>query len=291
MFLRSGAHAPDPNFNFNSRIQIQIRLSLSPPHAPHQNPKKPVRVPFFVFVFGLCLPVASARAGQCCRRSPTHLPCVPVTCPRLARFPISSRPAPIPSPDPQSPSPEPLSSPHPISPPSPTLHSSARSRTRASDAESLIQSTLCTETTTVTDGTSIQDAALWSGQVGSCRVNLGHPLSISAAQFRARVSALLYSVLSCSALLCSLEPEVSVLIWHSRFLDSVGLPSYPFEIAWRLDSRTHGLRTTDFGLWPHNSHNPHPHLQSTSLLRQKCQSDNICIDYRVLNSHHFAALH
>lgn len=81
-----------------------------------------------------------------------------------------------------------------------------------------------------------------------------------AAQFRARVSAL-----PCFVLLCSLEPEVSVLIWHSRFLDSVGLPSYPFEIAWRLHSRTHGLRTTFYDLRLHNLHG-HPRLHDASPL-------------------------
>lgn len=209
MFLRSGAR---PRPNFNSRIQIQIRLSLSPPHAPHQKPKKPVRVPFL----RLCLRSLSLSTGRIRASwsvlSPVANPSsvctrdVPHVHPRLARFPISSRPAPIPSPDPQSPSPEPLSSPHPISPPSPTLHTSAhtvgRERVVACGAGSLtqIQSILGTETTTVTDGTSIQVAALWSGQVGSCRVDLGHPLSISAAQFRARVSALPCFVLLCSAL-------------------------------------------------------------------------------------------
>lgn len=62
-----------------------------------------------------------------------------------------------------------------------------------------IQSILGTETTTVTDGTSIQVAALWS-------IDLGYPLSISAAQFRARVSALPCFVLLCSTLSCPALP-------------------------------------------------------------------------------------
>lgn len=176
-----------------------LSLSPSPPHAPHQKPKKPcVRpslslsssAPPFASASASASvpPFASARTGQTADS---------IANPRRAHDWQTSlyRPAPLPS-TPRSPF---------FATPSPTLHTSAhtvgRERVVACGAGSLtqIQSILGTETTTVTDGTSIQDAALWSGQVGSCRVNLGHPLSISAAQFRARVSALLYPALSCSA--------------------------------------------------------------------------------------------
>lgn len=197
MFLRSGARPPAPT---STRVSKSVSLYH---HRMHhiKNPRSPCVCPFFVFVFGLCLclPVASARAGQCFRRSLTHLPCVPVTCPMCTHdwhaslYRPVSHPSQAPIPNRRAPSPFPrhTRSHH-------HLHTSARSRTRASDAESLIQSTLGTGTTTVTDGTSIQVAALWSVRVGS--VDLGHPLSISAAQFRARVSALPCFVLLCSAL-------------------------------------------------------------------------------------------
>lgn len=128
---------PNPNLSLYHHRMHHVKI-----------PRSPCVCPFFVFVFGLCLclPVASARAGQCFRRSPTHLPCprVPVTCPMCTQDWHASlyRPAPLPS-KPRAPIPNRRApSPFPRHTRSPTLHTSARSRTRASDAESLIQSTL-----------------------------------------------------------------------------------------------------------------------------------------------------